>query len=151
MKPWDATGQQVWKRDFGYNLSAAPGCSVSLSFHPQGKVLIVSYVGYKSSHQHTLLFVDKTAFMYTIREYSEAAQEIESFLKKQPGYQAHSKYWIYPTKFSGHEIVFSCIPLTPHQSNLPHPFDQEHPWYDITASVDKDFKIAPVAAKISKE
>lgn len=147
----DAIGKQVWKRDFGHNLSAVPGCSVSISFHPQIKALIVSYEGYKWDHQHTLLFVDKMASTYTIREYSEAAPEIDSFLKKQPGYQADSKYWIHPTKFSGHEIVFSCIPLTPLQSTLPHPLDQEHPWYDITASMDKDFKITPVAAEVSKE
>lgn len=145
----DSAGKQVWRRDFGYNLSAAPGCSVSISFHPHLNALIVSFEGYKWDHTHALLFVEKTTSACTIREYPETAPEIAAFLQKQPGYNDSYKYWIYPAKFAGHQVVFCGIPLEQPERQNPHPLAQEVRWFDITASIDKDFKIAAIEAKPS--
>jgi hypothetical protein len=145
----DMSGKRLWRRDFGYNFSGVPGCSVAVSFHPKVNAVIVGYHGYKWDHNHILLFVTKTPSGYRIAEYSGEAPEIFQFLKVQPGYSEKHKYWIYPFKFVEDQIVFECTPLSPLELNSPHPLDQEVRWFDMTAPIDENFKITPTDAKPS--
>ena len=145
----DTTGKPVWRRDFGYNLSAAPGCSISISFHPQVSALIVSYHGYKWDLTHHLLFLHKTTTGHKIREYPSESPDILPFLKKQSGYDEEYQYWIYPSRFSGDHVIFSCIPQERPESGLPHPLAQDRRWFDITTSLSNDFKLIPITATVS--
>jgi hypothetical protein len=145
----DASGKRVWHHDFGYNASAAPGCSASISFHPKLNAVIVSYGGYKWDHDHKLLFVEKTVSAYKVREYSTDAPEILPFLKKQIGYSTVHKYWIHPVRFVESRVVFACIPLDPPERQSVHPLTQDVQWFDVTASIEPDFKIFPSDANPS--
>ncbi len=143
----DTSGQRVWHHDFGYNLSATPGCTVSISFHPTALVALVTYSGYKSDQHSKLLFIEKTASACKIREFPAEAPELISYLKKQPDYSSKHRYWIHPTRFIGSRVEFTCIPLSPPEKQAPHPLDQETQWFAITASIETDFKIVPLEAK----
>ncbi|MBK1884796.1 hypothetical protein JIN85_20470 [Luteolibacter pohnpeiensis] len=148
----DGAGKCIWSRDFGYDMSANPGgCSAALSFHPEVSALIVSYHGYKSNHAHSLLFLDKSKTEYKVREYASEAPDIIPFLKKQQGYEDDYKYWICPSRFSGNNVIFSCIPLERPESGFPHPLAQGLRWFDITASLSEDFKLTPISATISHQ
>lgn len=145
----DADGKRIWHYDFGYNLSAAPGCAVSASFHPSNKALILSYHGYKWDWHCKLLFLEKKGDAFELREYSVEAPDILSYIKKHPGYSSKHTYSIQPVKFDGSRIIFSCIPGEPPESNLPHPLAQDMRWFDVTAELEDDFKITPIEIKIS--
>ena len=143
----DAAGKRLWHHDFGYNASATPGCSVSVSFHPDLMAVIVSYDGYKWDHSRKLLFVEKSTSGYAIREYSEDAPEIQTYIEKLPNYSKGFKYWIHPSKFVDRSVEFECIPGNPPERQSVHPFAQDARWFNVTASLDHDFKIIPNAVK----
>lgn len=143
----DSAGKRVWHHDFGYNFSAAPGCSVSVQFHPDLMAVIVSYHGYKWDNAYKLLFVEKHASGHVIREYPKDAQEIRAYIEKLPDFSKGFKYWIHPQKFVGQGLEFECIPLTPPDSNAPHPLAQDGRWFNVKASLDKDFLIVPTGSE----
>jgi hypothetical protein len=139
----DAESKRVWISDFGYNLSAVPGCSVSVAFHPKLSALIVSYQGYKWDHSHKLLFVKKEESGHVVSEYSPKAPEIASFIKKQDGYSSDHKYHIYPYKFEQERVVFECVPAELPERKAERPFAQDVPWFHVTASISPVFVVAP--------
>lgn len=143
----DVAGKRVWHQGFFYNHSAAAGCSVSVQFHPDLRAVIVSCHRYKWDHFSTLLFIEKSALGHVIREYPEDAPEIRAYIEKLPDYSKGFKYWIYPQKFEGQGLEFSCIPLTPPESDAPHPLAQDARWFNVKASLDKDFLVVPTGSE----
>ena len=145
----DVHNRRLWQHDFGYNASAVPGCAVSVSFHPQLAALIVTYQGYKWDHAHKLLLLEKIGATCKVREYSKDAPDIVPFLKKQPGFSSEYTYWVYPERFAGTDLVFSCIPLALPDRQTAHPLAQEQSWFEINAAMNSEFKITPLHAKAS--
>jgi hypothetical protein len=45
--------------------------------------------------------------------------------------------------------VFACIPLDPPERQSVHPLTQDVQWFDVTASIEPDFKIFPSDANPS--
>jgi hypothetical protein len=135
----DSAGRKVWQHDFGYNYSATPGCSVSISHHPHLPALILGYRGHKWDSQAKLLFIGTDGGHAWVRAYDEKAPEIDAFLRAQPGYSPQRRHSILPVRFSGNDILFECIPGS--TGNDPHPLDQELPWYEITVAMDARFHL----------
>ncbi|MAS96830.1 MAG: hypothetical protein CMO55_26870 [Verrucomicrobiales bacterium] len=143
----NADAERVWLHDFGYNLSATNGCSVSITFHPTVSAVIISYRGYKWDHAHKLFFAKKEGAAHVLSECSTKAPEIASFLEKQEGYSSKHKYRISPYKFENNRVVFECIPLELPERSSVHPFAQDVPSFHVTASISPDFEIVPIEIK----
>lgn len=142
----DPSGKEVWRHDFGYDASAAPGCRVSISHHPRLSAVIVKFEGHKWNWHTKLLFIKSSATGPLVREYEADGQVLSAFLKKQPGYSPRHRYAISPARFSGNDIVFSCTPGT--VADDAHPLAQDLPWFEIKAGIDANFGVSPISAAV---
>ena len=140
-------GNTLWSHDFGSNLSAPEGNTITVSYQSKSRLLLVHYQGYKWDHAHKLLFIEPDHQPPSVREYSTAEKDILPLLKRQKDFAADYKYWIYPLRFTERGIEFECIPSQKPERQAAHPFAQDQQWYLVTATVDAKRKIITTDVK----
>jgi len=138
-------GKLLWQHNFGFNLSSLPsGNSASVSCHPGLPLILVSHHGYKWDNSGKLLLFDHAEKGPVVREYISATQDLLPELKKQEGFPADYKYWIFPRSFSEKGVIFSCVPMQKAEAQAAHPVAQDQPWYQIEGMLGQDFHIIPI-------
>ncbi|GAA5497496.1 hypothetical protein Rhal01_03692 [Rubritalea halochordaticola] len=145
----DQQKQLLWSGDFGYNLSATPGCSISIECHPSQPYLIIQYYGYKWDHRSLLLKLETQGETTKVLAHNKLANDILTYLKKQPGYSPKHQYTISPRTFTEKGLTLECIPLELPETKLPHPLAQGERWFTVTAKIEKDFTLTPTESKIT--
>ena len=145
----DLQGRVLWSHDFGLNLSAPQGNTVTVAYQPATRLLLVTYEGYKWDHGHVLLAVGAGRRPRAVREYRSADRDILPRLRRREDFPDDCRYWIYPRRLVPGGVVFECIPLQKPEHEAVHPFAQEEPWYEVTAKVGSGGKMLPVAVKRS--
>ena len=143
-------GNTIWHHHFGSNLSASGGNTITVSYQPKSRLLLVHYEGYKWDHAHKLLFIEPDQQPPSVREYLTAEKDILPVLKRQKAFAAGYSYWIYPRRFSERGIEFECIPAQKPERQLAHPFAQDQQWYLVTAIVDAQRKVVAADIKATR-
>lgn len=140
-------GDILWSHDFGSNLSAPEGNTITVSYQHKSRILLVHYQGYKWDHDHKLLFIEPDHQPLSIREYSTAEKDILPLLKRQKDFAADYHYWIYPLRFTDRGVEFECVPRQKPERQTAHPFAQDQKWYLVTATVNQKRRIIPTDVK----
>lgn len=143
----DHKGNTLWSHDFGSNLSAPEGNTITVSYQHKSRLLLVHYQGYKWDHAHTLLFIEPDHQPPSVLEYSTAEKDILPLLKRQKDFAGDYHYWIYPLRFTDRGVEFECIPSQKPDRQAAHPLAQDQQWYLVTATVDSKRKIIPTDVK----
>ena len=141
----DMVDRALWTHDFGYNLSATPGCRITVDISERHHAALVHYDGYKWDHDHRLIFLGAPAAAgEAVRaiEYRDARRDILPHLQARPEF-AGDAYWITPVRFIDEGVLFGCTPLQ-RREGAAHPFDQEAPGFTVRARLDRDAAIEPL-------
>lgn len=147
----DSNRKSLWKHDFGYNLSAVPGCRICIESHPKLPCFIVHYYGYKWDHKHVLLMVDTRAKEPVVHEYVSQQSDLGSALKMGDGYAEDLKYFICPLRLTGDGVLFECIPLKDPDRGSAHPFAPDAQRFTVATKIKRDFKVIPEDAALRKK
>ena len=144
----DHANKSLWKHDYGYNLSAQPGCKIAVAIHPSLPILLIHYHGYKWDHEHTLLFLDSRPGPLQVRPYATQDQDVLPALKASKNYSADFNYLIQAQSLTKDGVIFECIPIEKPEVQSVHPFHQDHSrWFRVTTAINARFQITPTEVR----